>query len=114
MTFPPPTPTSVHVPDSVSRDKAKDFYVDDFEQFASVLGKRMRGPPDNKTEHDEAKRSATFQPYEKRPLNDNKNNSGTPENSDSDSSFSSTSEFETKKNKQAKLSQGMRCTDHTK
>ena len=116
MSFPPPIPTSLRVPDSVSRNKAKDFYKDDLEQFASVLGKRMRGPPDDKTEHDKARRRAASQPYEERSLNDNNNDPGMPGNSDSDSqsSSSNTSELVTKKNKQAKLSQGMRCTDHIK
>jgi hypothetical protein len=116
MPFPPPEPTSLRVPDSVSRDKAKDFYSGDFGQFASVLGKRMRGPDDDKTEHHKAKRSADSEPGEERSLTGSNNNSGTPENFDSDSqsSFSGTSEVGTNKNKQAKLSQGMRCTDHTK
>jgi hypothetical protein len=116
MSFPPPIPTSLRVPDSVSRNKAKDFYRDDLEKFASVLGKRMRGPLDDETEHDKAKRRAASEPYEERLLNDNNNGPAIPANSDSDSqsSSSNTSEFGTKKNKQAKLSQGMRCTDHTK
>jgi len=100
----------------VSRDKAKEFQIDEFSQFASVLGKRMWGPDNEKMEHDKATRSAAYQSDEERLSKGDNNRPGTPENSDSDShsSFSITSEFETKKNKKAKLSQGMCSTDHTK
>jgi hypothetical protein len=105
MSIPPPATTSLLVPGTVSRNKSSKFVYNDLGQFASVLGKRMRGPVDGKAEHDKAKRNAASQP-DKRTILDS--------DLDSESSFTSTSDFETEKNKRVKSDQGMRSTDHIK